>query len=56
MSMAAFVRSVLQKNLDELKVREAAVAYRAFLDGNAAEKSWLDEWDRADLNSPPRKA
>lgn len=55
LSLTAYVRSVLRKNIDEMKVREAAVAYRAFLESDREEKAWLDEWDRADLNSAPKK-
>ena len=53
-SLTAYVRSVLRKNLDRIEVREAALAYRAFVESDENEKAWLDEWDRADLNSPPR--
>jgi len=52
-SLTAYVRTVLRENLDRIEVREAAVAYRAFVESNENEKALLDEWDRADLNSPP---
>ena len=52
-SLTAYVRSVLRENLDRIEVREAAVAYRAFVESNEEEKALLDEWDRADLNTPP---
>ena len=53
-SLSSYVRAVLRKDLDRMQVREAAVAYRAFVDSDEEEKASLDEWDRADLNSPPR--
>jgi len=53
-SLTAYVRSILRKNLDRIEVREAAVAYRAFVESDKSEKAWLNEWDRADLNTPPR--
>jgi len=52
-SLTAYVRSVLRENLDRIEVREAAVAYRAFVESDEDEKQWLGEWDRADLNTPP---
>jgi hypothetical protein len=53
-SLTAYVRTVLRENLDRIEVREAAVAYRAFVESHEDEKALLDEWDRADLNTPPR--
>ena len=53
-SLTAYVRSVLRKDLERMKVREAAVTYRAFVKSDVKEQAWLDEWDRADLNSTPR--
>ena len=53
-SLTAYVRAALRENLDRIRVREAAVAYRAFVESNDEEKEWLEEWDRADLNTPPR--
>ena len=53
-SLTAYVRSVLRKNLDRSEVRDAAIASRAFVESDENEKACLDEWDRADLNTPPR--
>ena len=53
-SLTAYVRTVLRDNLDRIEMREAAVAYRTFVESNENEKTLLDEWDRADLNTPPR--
>jgi hypothetical protein len=52
-SVTAYVRTVLRKNLDQHKVREAAAAYRTFVESHPEEREWLDEWERADLASPP---
>ncbi len=52
-SLTAYVRAVLQESLDRARVREAAVSYRAFVESNEDEKALLEEWDRADLNTPP---
>ena len=54
-SLSSYVRCVLRKDLDRMKVRDAAVAYRAFVESGEEEKAWLDEWDRADLNTRPRR-
>jgi hypothetical protein len=52
-SLTAYVRAVLRRSLDLARAREAAVEYRAFLESDPHERAWLDEWDRADLNTPP---
>jgi|688.fasta_scaffold688614_2 hypothetical protein len=51
-SVTAYVRTVLRKNLEQHKVREAAAAYRAFVESHPEERGWLDEWERADLTVP----
>lgn len=52
-SLTAYVRSVLQGNLDRLKIQQAAFAYRDFVESGEEERKWLDEWGRADLSVPP---
>jgi hypothetical protein len=52
-SVTGYVRTVLRKNLEQHKVREAAAAYRAFVESRPEEREWLDEWERADLTTPP---
>ena len=54
-SVSAYVRSVLRRDLDRRKLRDAATRYRDFVTSNANERSWLEEWDRADLISPPAR-
>lgn len=54
-SLSSYVRSLLRKHLDRAKVREAAVSYRTFVESSDEEKAWLNEWDRADLNTPPSR-
>ena len=53
-SLSAYVRMVLRRNLDRMRVRDAAVEYRAFLASEPDERKWLDEWDQADLATPPQ--
>ena len=52
-SVTGYVRSVLRKNLDQEKVREAAAAYRAFVESHPDERQWIDEWDQAELGKSP---
>jgi hypothetical protein len=52
-SVTAYVRTILKKSLEQHEVREAAAAYRAFVESHPEERDWLDEWERADLTSPP---
>ncbi len=52
-SVTSYVRTVLRKNLEQNKVREAAATYVAFVESHPEEQQWLDEWERADLTSPP---
>lgn len=54
-SLSAYVRAVLSKNLERSRVREAAVAYRAFVESDTRERAWLDDWEQADLGRKPRK-
>lgn len=50
-SVTSYVRTVLRKNLEQNRVREAAAAYVAFVDSHPEEREWLDEWERADLTT-----
>jgi len=55
MSLSAYVREVLIKDLRRRKLAQAAVSYEEFLAANPEETSWLKEWDDADLASPPKR-
>ena len=52
-SVTAFIRSVLQKEVDRRTLLQAAHEYRDFVKEHKDEGEWLDEWDRADLVSVP---
>ncbi len=56
MSVSAFVRDILRKDLLRRQAAEGAVAYEEFLALNPEEQSWLAEWDEADLASLPKRA
>lgn len=54
-SLSAYVREVLRKDLQRRKLSQSAVAYEQFLAANPEEQSLLREWDEADLERAPRK-
>jgi hypothetical protein len=54
-SLSAFVRSVLQQDVLRRKMSDAAERYGQLLRENAEERSWLEEWEQADLSKPPRR-
>jgi hypothetical protein len=54
-SLSAFIRSVLRREVMRHKMAAAAEEYAQFLRDDENERSWLDEWDRADLASPPAR-
>ena len=51
-SLSAHVRWVLQKDLERRRVRDAAAAFRAFVDAHPEERAWLADWDGTDLAAP----
>jgi hypothetical protein len=55
LSLSAYVREILNKDLRRRKLAQAAASYEDFLAANPEEKSWLREWDEADLASPPKR-
>lgn len=55
LSLSAYVREVLTKDLRRRQLAEAAASYEVFMAANPEEKSWLREWDGADLASPPKR-
>ena len=54
-SVAAYVRRALQRDLERRLARDAAAAFKDFVETHPEEKQWLDEWDGADLASAPRR-
>jgi hypothetical protein len=55
LSLSAYVREVLRKDLQRRRLAQAAVSYEDFLAANPEEQSWLREWDQANLASCPRR-
>lgn len=54
-SMSAYIREVLRKDLVRRKLSQAAVSYEEFLAANPEEQSFLREWDEADLARVPKR-
>lgn len=56
MSVSGYVRNLIEKDIRQRKLAEAADQYQAFLTANPQERKWLAEWDAADLTSAPKRA
>jgi hypothetical protein len=54
MSVSAFVREVLERDIRQRKIASAASEYRNFIESNPEEERWLREWEKADLIAPPK--
>jgi hypothetical protein len=54
-TLTAFVRSILEREVMSSKLREAADRYATFLETSPDEREWLSEWERADLAAPPKR-
>lgn len=55
-SVASYVRRVLQRDLERRHARDAAAAFKEFVETHPEERRWLDEWDGAELASTPTTA
>ena len=53
-SLTAFVREVLESEVQRRRMSEAGEAYLRFLEANPEEKKWLEEWETSDLGSSPK--
>ncbi len=53
-TLTAFVRSILEREVMAARLGEAADRYAEFLEKSPDEREWLSEWERADLASPPK--
>lgn len=54
-SLTAFVRGVLRHEVRRRQMNAAAERYAELLQQDAKERVWLEEWDRADLATAPRR-
>ena len=54
-SISAFVRTVLEKEILRRQMADAASRYAQYLRDTPEERTWLNDWDRADLVRPPKK-
>jgi hypothetical protein len=55
LTLSAYVREVLRKDLMRRKLAQAAQSYEEFMAAHPEETSWLREWDEADLSSTPKR-
>lgn len=56
LSLAAFVRSLLDQSIKRVQMLKAAQNYQKFLAENEDEQVWLDDWQKINLiKSPKRK-
>jgi hypothetical protein len=55
LSLSAYVREVLKKDLRRRRLTQAAVSYQEYLSASPEEQSWLREWDAADLATAPKR-
>lgn len=54
-SLSAYVRSLLQQAVARRRMTEAADRYAEFVRETPEERTWLAEWDSADLVTPPKR-
>ena len=54
-SLSAYVRSLLEQAVVRQQMIEAADRYVDFVRDSPAERTWLAEWDSADLVTAPRR-
>jgi hypothetical protein len=54
LSLSAFVRVILEREVLRQKLGDAAEQYARFLEKTPQEREWLSEWERTDLASPPK--
>jgi hypothetical protein len=53
-SLSAYVRALLQQAVVRRRMIDAADRYAAFVRETPEERTWLAEWDSADLVTPPK--
>lgn len=53
-SLTSFIRGILEQELKRRKMTDAAEAYVEFLSKSPEEQTWLQEWEEAELSSPPK--
>ena len=55
LSLSAYVRSLLEQAIARQQMSEAADRYVDFVRESPDERSWLADWDSADLVTPPKR-
>jgi len=55
LTLSAWVREILQREVKRQRMAEAADRYTEFVRDSPAETADLAEWDRADLTATPKR-
>lgn len=55
LSLSAFVRELLEREVRQRKMAQAAGQYSEFLKANPDEAVWMEEWEAAPLDKPVQK-
>lgn len=54
-TLTGYVRAILQREMQRVRMEAAAVRYSEFLRDAPDERAWLGAWDDADLSRPPTR-
>jgi hypothetical protein len=54
-TLTGWVRDILQREMQRLRLEAAAARYTEFLRDAPDERDWLAEWTDADLSRPPAR-
>lgn len=55
LSISAFIRKILEKEMKRQQLTKAANEYAIWLQDNSEEQKWLNQWEEADLTTPPQQ-
>ena len=55
-SVSAFVREIIEKEIRRRKMIDSAEQYTAFLQTHTGERSEMEDWEKSDLESIPKKS
>lgn len=53
-SVSAFIREILEHDIERRKMRRAAEEYTKFLAFQKEERNWLGDWESTPLSEPPK--
>ena len=53
-SLTAFVKEILEQEIQRRKMIQSAEQYAEFLQSNSKEKEWLEKWEAGNLETAPK--